>query len=263
MTILIRRIAKSARRRSGLTLLTILVIGAVSGAAVYAAANKPAFTLSTSPGGQSIYPADSTSYTVTVQRQSSYTGGVTLSVSGAPAGATATLSPTSIPAGSSTSTLTVTTTGATPSGNYSLTITGTGTGSAGTQTTTASLSIQQAAFTISNPSGGIHLDHLGSPAVPLNLVITNPFNQPLSLSSITVSVTSTSKSGCPASDFQINQTAANVSIPKNTSTSLTALGAQLPTITWLNRPYPQNSCFGAALNFSYSATGTRTPPGQS
>jgi alpha-glucosidase (family GH31 glycosyl hydrolase) len=65
----------------------------------------------------------STSYTVNVSPVNGFSSSVGLSVSGAPAGATATLNPTSVSSGSST--LSVTTSGSTPAGSSSLTITGT------------------------------------------------------------------------------------------------------------------------------------------
>ena len=67
-----------------------------------------------------------------------FSSGVSLSVTGLPAGATGTFSPSAV-APTGTSTLTVSTTGATPNGTYSLTISGTGSGL--TRQTTVTLAV--------------------------------------------------------------------------------------------------------------------------
>ena len=81
----------------------------------------PDFSLSASPASQSVVQGASTTYTVTVTPTNGFTGAVTLSASGLPAGAGGTFSPNPT---TSTSTLSVTTTTSTPPGSYPLTITG-------------------------------------------------------------------------------------------------------------------------------------------
>jgi hypothetical protein len=81
------------------------------------------FTLSVSPGSASVSPGGKTTYTVSETAPNGFTGTVNLSVSGLPAGATASLNPTSI-TGSGTSMLTVQTSSSTPPGSATLTITG-------------------------------------------------------------------------------------------------------------------------------------------
>ena len=73
----------------------------------------------------SVNPA---TYSVTVSPRSGFTGTVTLSVYGLPAGVTGTFNPSSINGASGTSTLTVSASTATPLGSYILTITGAGGG---------------------------------------------------------------------------------------------------------------------------------------
>jgi len=84
----------------------------------------PDFTLTASPASQTVTAGGGTTYTATVGALNGFTGTVALSVSGQPAGATASLTPTSV-TGSGTSTLSVTTSGTTPTGTSTLTITGT------------------------------------------------------------------------------------------------------------------------------------------
>jgi PKD repeat protein len=82
------------------------------------------FTLSATPSSRTVLPGASTTYTATATAGTGFTGTVAFSVTGLPAGATASFSPTSVtPSG--TSTLTVATTTATPPGSYPLTIRGT------------------------------------------------------------------------------------------------------------------------------------------
>ena len=94
-------------------------------------APAPDFTLSASPGSQTVSRGGTTTYTVSVNPANTYN--VSLSVSGLPFKATASFSPN--PA-SSTSTLTVSTWRKSTSGSYTLTITGTSGGISRTTTVT-------------------------------------------------------------------------------------------------------------------------------
>jgi hypothetical protein len=82
------------------------------------------FTLSATPASQTVSAGSSTTYTLSTTAVNGFTDAVSLSVSGLPAGATGTFSPTSI-GGAGSSTLTVSTSASTPAGTYTLTITGT------------------------------------------------------------------------------------------------------------------------------------------
>ncbi|MBW8748179.1 MAG: SMP-30/gluconolactonase/LRE family protein, partial [Acidobacteria bacterium] len=82
------------------------------------------FSISAAPSSQTVTQGNSTTYTASISAVNGFTGTTSLSVSGLPAGATASFSPTSV-AGSGSSTLTVSTATTTPVGTYTLTITGT------------------------------------------------------------------------------------------------------------------------------------------
>ncbi|MFI6003585.1 M28 family peptidase [Streptomyces sp. NPDC051366] len=84
------------------------------------------FSISTSPAAGSADPGGSVTSTVNTTTVSGSPQTLALSVSGAPSGVTATLSPTSVQSGSS-STLTVQVGAGTAQGTYTLTVTGTGT----------------------------------------------------------------------------------------------------------------------------------------
>ena len=96
----------------------------------------PDFSVSASPASQSVTQGNSTSYTVTVTPSGGFTGTVTFSASGLPAGATASFVPASVTT-SGSSTMTVTTASTTPTGSFPLTITGT----SGTTSHTASVTL--------------------------------------------------------------------------------------------------------------------------
>jgi poly(beta-D-mannuronate) lyase len=84
----------------------------------------PNFTISATPGSQTVTAGTGTTYTVNVGNVNGFSGSVALSASGLPAGATATFNPASVNSIGS-STLTVNTTTSTPPGTYTVTITGT------------------------------------------------------------------------------------------------------------------------------------------
>ena len=99
------------------------------------AAPPPDYSLSASPASSSVVQGAGTSYTVTITRVNGFTGAVTFSVAGLPAGAAGTFSPN--PSSTTSSALSVTTATTTPTGTYPLTITG----ASGALSHTASVSL--------------------------------------------------------------------------------------------------------------------------
>jgi uncharacterized membrane protein len=100
----------------------------------------PDFSVSASPGSQTISQGSSTSYAVSITRTGGFSGSVTLSASNLPTGATGTFNPN--PVSGTSSTLSVTTSASTPTGSISFTITGVS-GSL-TRSTTATLVVKTA-----------------------------------------------------------------------------------------------------------------------
>ena len=96
------------------------------------------FSISVSPTSRSIRRGQSTTYTVTVTPNSSFSGSVDLTATGGPAGTTRSFNPTST---SSSSTLTVTTSASATQGTYTLTITGTS--GALTHSTSATVTVRR------------------------------------------------------------------------------------------------------------------------
>jgi len=119
----------------------------------------PDYSLSASPASQTVAPGASTSYTVTVTPSGGFSGTVTFSVSGLPAGAGASFNPPSVNT-SGSSTMNVTTSASTPVGSYPLTITGT----SGTLSHTTSVTL-----VVANPTADFALSATpASQSVPRN-----------------------------------------------------------------------------------------------
>ncbi len=111
------------------------------------------FTVNVTPGSQSVCSPLNAVYTVAVGVTGSFSGSVSLSASGLPAGATASFSPNPVTAPGN-STMTITTAGVTP-GTYSFTVTGTS--GAQTQNASASLTVLAGApaqVVLSQPANG-------------------------------------------------------------------------------------------------------------
>lgn len=85
---------------------------------------NPDFSVAATPSSQTVIQGNSVSYSVTQTAINKYAGTVSYSVSGLPAGASASFTPASI-TGSGTTTMAVSTAATTPGGSYPLTITGT------------------------------------------------------------------------------------------------------------------------------------------
>jgi hypothetical protein len=100
----------------------------------------PDFSLSTTPSSVTVTAGSTANYTENVTRTGGFTGPVSLTISGLPAGAAGTFTPN--PNTGATSALAITTTASTPAGSYVFTVTGTSTSPALTRTSTATLVVQ-------------------------------------------------------------------------------------------------------------------------
>ncbi len=138
------------------------------------------FSISASPAQQTIAPGGSATSTVTVGLVSGTSQNVALTVSGAPAGVSASLNPTSGKP-SFSSILSITTTGSVASGQYALTITGTA--GATSHSTTFTLTVGQSPdFRIDvNPPSQTTTQGVTT-TYQINVVALNGFNSQVSLS---------------------------------------------------------------------------------
>lgn len=252
-------------RRLSAVLVGAVVLGALSWGVVAAtgALTTPAtFSLAASPNTQAVSAGASTSFAVTMTPGRSFSGTVSLSVSGLPAGATASFSRTGLTSSSNTSSLLVTTSSTTPNGPNTLTITGTNAGQ--TVTTTSKLTVNngrvQTGFTIAGgPSQPVYP---GAAAVPVNVTITNPNSYDLSITNMTaslVSVVPQPGKSCDSSAFRVQQFtgAYPFTVRAGQTVSLSSLGfssSQLPQISMVDNGASQDGCQKARLNLSYTGT---------
>ncbi len=182
------------------------------------------FTLAASPSSQTVTAGNSTNYTVTVTPSNGFTGTVTPSVSGLPAGATASFNPASI-SGSGTTTLTITTGSSMGQSTSTLTITGT----SGTlsHTATASLTVnpvQPPDFTVSATPSSATVTAGNGTSYTVNVGALNGFSGAVGLSvsgapNITATLNPTSVTGSGSSTLSVS------------TTSSTAAGTYTLTIT--------------------------------
>ena len=112
--------------RCGLALLTAVVaVGCKDDGDI---TDPGAITLALTPAGASVAQGGNTTTTATLTRSGDFTGGVTLSVTGAPTGVTAAVSNTQTTGLITTGTVTVTVGAAVAPGTYSLVVRGNGAG---------------------------------------------------------------------------------------------------------------------------------------
>jgi subtilisin family serine protease len=209
-------------------------------------APTPDFSLSATPASQTVVQGGpGTSYTVTITPSGGFTGSVTLSVSGLPAGAAGTFSPN--PATSS-STISVTTSTTTPAGSYRLTITGVGGGLTRTASATLvvnapavgdfSLTASPATQTVKQGLTGIYT---------IAIARTGGFSGAVTLS------TSSSPNGVPAGSFvpqpatgsssQLTLSPARATAPGTYTITITGTSGSLTRTTTVTLVVTQG-CFG-------------------
>jgi len=237
----------------------------------FASCGTPDYTVAASPASQSVVQGSSTSYTVTVTPSGGFTGTVSFSVSGLPAGAAATFNPTSVP-GSGTSTMSVTTSSTTPTGSYPLTIAGT----SGTLTHTASVTLVVTApvtpnFSLSaspashsvvqgastsytvtiTPSGGftgsVTLSASGLPAGAAASFAPNP-----ATSTSTMSVTTSSTT--PTGSYPLTITGTSGTLSHTASVTLIVTAAATPNFTLSASPSSQTVTQGASTSYTVTIT---------
>ena len=172
---------------------------------------QPDFSLAASPASRTVVQGGGTTYTATVTGGTGFSGTVSLSVSGLPAGASASFSPASI-SNSGSSTLSVSTSSTTPPGSYPLTITGT----SGSLVHTASVTLVVSAdFSVSVTPSSATLSRNSSTNYTVTVTPGSGFSGTVSLSvaglprrtSATFSPTSIATSGSSTLTISANRKA--------------------------------------------------------
>jgi hypothetical protein len=188
--------------------------------------NPPAsFTVGAQPSSRSVVQGQSTTFTASVTAQNGYEGSGSFSVTGLPAGAGGSFSPSGYSNGGGQSTLTVTTSGSTPVGTYPLTITATDTTGAPVNSTSVSLTVTSAAqpdFALAATPGTLVVKRGRSDSYNVTVTPSGGFNETVSLS-VTGLPASTSASFSPSflnggGTSMLTITTDNPATPKGTFT---------------------------------------------
>lgn len=170
------------------------------------------FAIAAAPGSQNVAPVNGTSYNLTIGRSGQFTGCVTLSSSGQPAGVGVSFS--SNPVCGSTATMNVTTTGSACAGTFPIIISGTN-GSV-TRSTSVELAIG-GDFNINLASNSQAVVQGLSTSIPISISQFSGFTAPITLSA------SGQPSGVTVS-FTPNNTQGNSTTMTITTTSTASLG---------------------------------------
>jgi hypothetical protein len=216
------------------------------------------FSMVLSPPSATVVDGESTTYNLAIDR-GLLAGPIALKVSGVPANATATVSPSLSILGNSASIKVATAANVVP-GTYLLTVKG----SSLLASATASAYLIVLPQTYPNfPIAGTADRVLtpGGEAGAVDLAITNPFGVPMSVTALGVNVTGTDKPGCGAGNYQVTAYGGPfpLTVPANSTRTLTQLGvprAQWPQVAMVNLASNQDACKGATVQLHYSGTGS-------
>ena len=230
----------------------------------------PDFALTASPASVSADQGTTANYTATVTPQNGFTGTVNLSISGLPAGATATFTPASLTSGNSALAISVGST--TPAGTYPLTITGT----SGTLTHTANVTLVVTVpivgdFTITASPASQTVTAGGSTSYTATITPLNGFNGTVTFSasglpagatasfnpaSVAVSGTSTmtvtTSASTPAGTYTLTITGASGAIVHSTTVTLVVAGA--PDFSISASPASQSITRGSTATYTVTIT---------
>jgi hypothetical protein len=226
------------------------------------------FTMTVTPASVTLAPGSTAVYTGQLAR-SNFPGSVTLAVyGGLPSGASATFTPN--PTTGNSFTAQISTAATTADGSYTLYLVGSGPDPSG-NTQYAYASVQLVISTTGNPftiSG--NLTGLLAPgrSLPLDLTLANPNKKPLSVTNLTVTVQSVTRTTyaiahnqpCTTADYAITQYGGPypLSVPGSGSASLSGLGvvsAAWPKVAMLDTTKNQDGCKSATLTLAYSGSG--------
>ena len=225
-------------------------------------------SMTATPASVTMAPGSTAVYTVQLTR-TNFPGSVTFAVlGGLPSGATATFTPN--PTTGNSSSLQITTPATALDGSFTLYLVSSGQNPSGTtQYAYASvglvLSTSGKPFTISGNLSGALAPGLSR---PLDLTLVNPNKKPISVTNLTVTVQSVTRTAyaishnqpCTAGDYAVAQYSGSypLTVPGDSSASLSSLGVSTsaqPKVSMLNTALNQDGCKGATLALAYSGSG--------
>ena len=233
--------------------------------------NQPlssSLTMSATPASVTMAPGATAVFTVQLAR-TNFPGSVTFAVQGGlPSGAQATFTPN--PTTGNSSALQITTAATASDGSFTLYLVSSGKDPGGTTRyayASVGLVIAKAGnpFTISGNLSGALAPGLSR---PLDLTLANPNKKPLSVTNLTVTVKTVTRTAyaiahnqpCTTADYAVTQYSGSypLTVPGNGSASLSGLGVSTsarPKVSMLNTALNQDGCKGATLALAYSGSG--------
>lgn len=256
-------------------LLVGLVVMLVSAGTIFAASQggsqgstTKGVTIQVNPSSRTVDRGDPVNYSVSLTSANGYSGSITPTVSGLPAGTTAAFAQASVTlaAGkSATATLTLATSASTPVGKADLTI-ATAAGASQAAAVVVQLFVQSSKKTFSI-SGDLGTPLAPGATIPLDLSFANSNNKSLALTSLAVSITGIARTQaavaaalpCTTKDYVVTNYSGPYPLTISAgSSSLQSLGiapALWPKIAMLDTELNQDGCKGATLQLSYSGAG--------
>lgn len=248
-------------------LAIFLPAGTLYAAAQQSAPAKPGITVQITPSSRNVDQGQATSYSATVSSTGGFAGTVLMALTGLPAGAASSISPSSVKltAGSTAPlNINVTTASNTRAGDYELTLTGQG-GSVQAVPIRVQLRVKAPlrVFGVAGDAPGLLAPGTSQ---SLDLGFNNP-DKSIDVGNLAVSITGvlrTSKAiaanlPCTSQDYAVTQFSGRypLAVPSGSS-SLSQLGvpsAQWPRIAMLDTPRLQDGCKGAVLQLAYTGSG--------
>jgi hypothetical protein len=256
-------------------LLLALVVAVVPVAALAAsngqgnaAASVKGITVTLSPSSRTVDQGQSATFTVSATSTGGFTGPVTFTVTGLPAGAAASAAPSSVNLTSGSTaqtTLTVSTATTTPANKTDFTVKGT---SGATVSNAAPGQLQvlevKRTFGVTGTVNGLLAPGISR---AVDLQISNPQNKSIAVTNLSMEISQVVRTSaavaanlpCTAADYQVTQYSGAYPLTVEPGTrSLSGLGvaqAKWPQIKMLDTNKLQDGCKGATLQLTYTGTG--------
>jgi len=219
---------------------------------IFNPSTTPDFSLAASPAALSVRQGNSGATTISTGVNGGFNSTISLSVSGLPAGVTATFNPASIAApGSGSSTLTFSSSSTATTGTSNVTVTASGGGT--THTTTVALTVNAATapdFSVTASPPGLSVTHGSSGSTTISTSVSNGFSSAVSLSAaglptgVTASFSPSPIAAPGSGSSTLTFTVSNTAITGTSNVTVTASGSGVTHTTSVSLTIPQTNIFG-------------------
>jgi hypothetical protein len=211
------------------------------------------FSMSLSPDTRIVASGSPAVYTLQIKR-GRVTGPINLVLSGLPAHATGTVTPSTTLGSKATVHLDTTNVAA---GTYVVTVIGSAGSTSATATAQAYLVVAPPPAPNFQISGALDRTLFLGTIGRIDLAVTNPLGRVLKVQNLTVAVTGTSNAACAASNFAVTQYPGPypLKIPAHTTKKLSQFGvatSALPSVKLLDLPVNQDACKNVSLTLKYT-----------